>query len=134
MAECVFLHLAGRRGVSHLFSVSSAATSAEEIGNPIYPPARRKLAEAGVPLTGHRAAQLRRSDYEAYDLLVGMENANLDAIRRITGGDPDGRVRRLLDFSARPRDIPDPWYTGDFDAAYRSIAEGCEALLDKLLA
>ena len=133
MAEFVFRDLAARRGVAGRFSADSAATSDEEIGNPVHPGTVRALRARGVPMTPHRAVQMTRADYARYDLLLGMEESNVRRMLRITGGDPDGKVRRLLDFSAHPRDIDDPWYTGDFDATYRDIREGCEALLDALL-
>ena len=132
MAECIFRDMVEKRGLAREFCIDSAATSTEELGNPIYPPARRKLAAMGVPLTGHRARQMTRSDYRDFDLILGMETANIRNILRITGGDPEGKVRRLLDYTDRPRDIDDPWYTDDFDTAYREIARGCEALLASL--
>lgn len=132
MAECIFRDMVEKRGLAREFYVDSAATSTEELGNPIYPPARRKLAAMGVPLTGHRARQMTRSDYRDFDLILGMETANIRNILRITGGDPEGKVCRLLDYTDRPRDIDDPWYTDDFDTAYREIARGCEALLASL--
>ena len=133
MAECIFAHKARKRGISAEFAVSSAATSREEVGNPIYPPAARKLREKGVPLLPHRARQMTAADYEQYDLLIGMEECNLRNMRRITLGDPQGKMRRLLDFTARPGDVDDPWYTGDFETAWRDIDAGCEALLDALI-
>lgn len=132
MAECILKDMVERRGLSGEFFIDSAATSTEEIGNPIYPPARQKLREMGVPLTGHRARQMTRADYRDYDLILGMESANIRSILRITGGDPEGKVRRLLDGTARPRDIADPWYTGNFDVTYDDIVEGCQALLENL--
>lgn len=132
MAECIFKDMVEKRGLSGKFFIDSAATSTEELGNPIYPPARRKLTAMGVPLTGHRARQMTRRDYRDFDLILGMETANIRNILHITGGDPEGKVRRLLDYTDRPRDIDDPWYTDDFDTAYREIAQGCEALLASL--
>lgn len=132
MAECIFKDMVEKRGLSGKFFIDSAATSTEELGNPIYPPARWKLTAMGVPLTGHRARQMTRSDYRDFDLILGMETANIRNILRITGGDPEGKVRRLLDYTDRRRDIDDPWYTDDFDTAYREIAQGCEALLASL--
>ena len=132
MAEYVFKDMVRQAGLSSQFYIASAATSREELGNPIYPPARRKLTAMGVPLTGHRARQMTRSDYRDFDLILGMETANIRNILRITGGDPEGKVRRLLDYTDRRRDIDDPWYTDDFDTAYREIAQGCEALLASL--
>ena len=132
MAECVFADKAQKRGLAGEFAVSSAATSREEIGNPIYPPAARKLREKGVPILPHAARQMTKADYAEYDLLIGMEEYNLRNMLRITGGDPAGKLRRLLDFTSRPGDVDDPWYTGDFEAAWRDIDAGCEALLSAL--
>ena len=111
---------------------ASAATSREEIGNPVYPPARAKLAEHGISCAGHAARQLVRGDYETYDYLIGMDAANVRNILRICGGDPDGKVHRLLDFTDRPGDVADPWYTGDFDATWRDVDAGCRGLLAAL--
>ena len=130
MAACILRQMAKERGVS--LSADSAATSREEIGNPIYPPARRKLKAEGVPLDDHRARQMTRADYGAYDLLFAMDAANIRNMVRIAGGDPQGKIARLLDDTPHPRDIADPWYTGDFDATYRDLTEGCAALLDRL--
>jgi protein-tyrosine phosphatase len=132
MGMFILRDMVQKRGVASQFLIDSAATSTEEIGNGLYPPARRKLEAEGIPCTGHRARQLTRADYAAYDLLLGADSANLHNMRRICGGDPDGKIRRLLDYSAPPRDIADPWYTDDFDTAYRDIVEGCEALLAQL--
>ena len=130
MAACILRQMAKERGVS--LSADSAATSREEIGNPIYPPAHRKLKAEGVPLDDHRARQMTRADYGAYDLLFAMDAANIRNMVRIAGGDPQGKIARLLDDTPHPRDIADPWYTGDFDATYRDLTEGCAALLDRL--
>ena len=132
MAEFVFRDLAEKRGVGVKYEVVSAATSAEEIGNTVHYGTRDKLREHGISTAGKRAVRLERGDYEKYDLLVGMEARNLADMRRITGGDPEGKIHRLLDFSPRPRDIADPWYTGNFDLTYDDVLEGCEALLEKL--
>lgn len=132
MAECVLKHMVKNQGRAGDFFVDSAATSREEIGNPIYPPAVRKLKAEGVPLTGHRAVQMTREDYDKYDLLLAADSANVRNMTRITGGDPEGKIRRLLDYTRRPRDIADPWYTGNFDITYDDIVEGCEALLKQL--
>ena len=130
MAACILRQMAKERGVS--LSADSAATSREEIGNPIYPPAHRKLKAEGVPLDDHRARQMTRADYGAYDHLFAMDAANIRNMVRIAGGDPQGKIARLLDDTPHPRDIADPWYTGDFDATYRDLTEGCAALLDRL--
>ena len=132
MAEFLFRDLLQKRGLEGRALVASAATSAEEIGNPVYPPARRKLAQLGIDAGGKRAVQLTRADYGRWDYLIGMEQYNLRNMLRILGGDPQGKVLRLLDLTGRPRDIEDPWYTGDFDTACREIGEGCAALLDRL--
>ena len=136
MAEFVMKNLTAARGVSDQFYIASAATSSEEIwngiGNPVYPPARAKLAEHGIACGGKRAVQLRREDYAQYDYLIGMDSANIRNMHRMLGGDPEGKVFKLLSFAGSDRDISDPWYTGDFDATYRDVVEGCEALLARL--
>ena len=125
--------LAADAGLSKHIIAASAATSREEIGNPVYPPARRKLAEHGIPCAGHAARQLTRADYSAWDLLVGMDRANLRAMERVCGGDPAGKLRLLLDYAGRPgQEVADPWYTGDFEAAWQDILAGCRGLLDCL--
>ena len=133
MAEFVMKDLVKKAGLEKDFSIASAATSAEELGNPVYPPARRKLAEHGIRCDGKTARQLRREDYRAYDLLIGMDQANLRNMGRICGGDPDGKIRLLLDYAGRPgREVADPWYTGDFDATWRDVEAGCRGLLREL--
>ena len=132
MAACLLRHLARERGLEGELYTDSAATSREEIGAPMYPPARRKLKEAGVPIDGHRARQMTREDYDSFDLLLAMDSANVRNIIRIAGGDPEGKIRRLLDGTLRPRDIADPWYTGNFDDTYEDLLEGCTAVLEEL--
>ena len=132
LSEFILKDMTARRGISDLFQIASAATSREEIGNPVYPPARRKLLQHGIDPSGKTARQITRRDYEEYDYILAAESYNIRNIERITGGDPDHKIHRLLDFSARPRDIDDPWYTGDFDTAWNDIVEGCEAFLDWL--
>ncbi|MBQ3276133.1 MAG: low molecular weight phosphotyrosine protein phosphatase [Oscillospiraceae bacterium] len=132
MGACVFADMARRRGLSDKYDVDSAATSLEEIGNGMYPPAERKLREKDVPRIPHRAVRMTPADYKKYDLLIGMDSANIRNMARIAGGDPEGKIRRLLDYTGRPRDVADPWYTDDFETAYRDIQEGCAALLDAL--
>ena len=129
MAEFVMKDLVRKAGLEDDFSIASAATSTEEIGNPVYPPARRKLAEHGIGCAGKTARQLRWEDYDRYDLLIGMDGANLRNMRRICGGDPVGKLSLLLDWTGRPGDVADPWYTGDFEATWRDVAAGCAALL-----
>ena len=132
MAEFVMKDLVKKAGMADRFNIASAATSREEIGNPVYPPARRKLAEHGIACAGHAARQLTKQDYAAYDLLVGMDSANLRDMRRICGGDPDGKLSLLLDHTVRSGDVADPWYTGDFEATWRDVLEGCRDLLREI--
>ena len=133
MAEFVMKDLARRKGLADMFVIASAATSREEIGNPVYPPARRKLAEHGISCAGHAARQMTRRDYEHFDRILGMDHANIRNIQRIAGGDPDGKITLLLDHAGRPgQEVADPWYTGDFDAAWEDILAGCEGLLAEL--
>lgn len=129
MAEYVMKYLVEQAGQGEAFFIDSAGTSAEETGNPVHPGTRRRLGQAGIPCGGHRARQMRPADYGRFDLLIGMEEANLRDMRRIAGGDPAGKIRKLLDVTPRPRDIADPWYTGDFDATFDDVWEGCQALL-----
>lgn len=129
MAEFVMRELVKKAGLSPQFYIDSAATSREEIGNPVYPPARRKLAEHGISCAGHAARQLTRQDYADYDFLVGMDSANLRDMHRICGGDPDGKISLLLDHTARPGNVADPWYTGDFQATWLDVLAGCQCLL-----
>lgn len=129
MAEFVMKDMVKKAGQESLFEIASAATSTEEIGNPVYPPARRKLREHGIDCAGKTARQLRRSDYEDYDLLIGMDGANLRNMRRICGGDPAGKLHLMLDFTDHLGDVADPWYTGDFDATWRDVNDGCAGLL-----
>ena len=134
MAEFVFRDMVQKRGLGERFSAASAATSTEELGNPVHPGTRRRLAREGISTRSKTAVQLQRRDYRKYDYLIGMEQRNLAGMLRILGGDPEGKVRRLLDFTDSPRDIADPWYTGDFDRTYDDILEGCSGLLEHLLA
>jgi len=114
------------------FLIDSAATSTEEIGNGVHRGTRRKLAEVGIPCGDHRAHQMTKSDYDRFDLIIGMDSANLRNMRRICGGDPDGKLCLLLQFTGSDRDIADPWYTGNFDATYTDVLAGCTALLEQL--
>ena len=132
MAEFISRRLAAEEGMTEL-SFASCATSTEEIwngvGNPVYPPARAELLRHGIDPTGKRAVQLQRADYEAYDLFVGMDSANIRNMHRIFGGDPDQKIRRLMEYTARGGDVADPWYSDRFDVAYSDILAGCTALL-----
>jgi len=130
MAEYVMKDLVRKAGREQEFHIESAATSTEELGNPVYPPARRKLAEHGITCQGHAARQLCRADYDRFDLLIGMDTWNLRNMTRMCGGDPEGKIHLLLDYTSRPGDVADPWYTGDFEATWRDVLEGCTALLE----
>ena len=132
MAEFVMKHLVKEAGLSGRFEIASAATSTEELGNPVYPPARRKLLEHGIRCDGKRARQLTRADYQKYDVLIGMDHANIRNMHRICGGDPDGKIHMLLDYTDRPGSVADPWYTDDFDATWRDAMDGCTGLLNAL--
>ena len=132
MAEFVMKDLLCKTGLEWKYEIASAATSTEEIGNPVYPPARRKLAEHGIGCAGKTARQLRKDDYDRWDVLVGMDGANLRNMRRICGGDPAGKISLLLDYTDRPGDVADPWYTGDFEATWRDVLAGCRGLLEDL--
>ena len=132
MAEFIMKDMVKKAGLEDRFSIASAATSTEEIGNPVYPNARRKLAEHGIGCAGKTSRQLTRADYGRWDLLIGMDGANLRNMRRICGGDPDGKLHLLLEYAGRTGDVDDPWYTRDFDAAWRDIEAGCRGLLEQL--
>lgn len=132
MAEFVMKDLVKKAGLENDYSIASAATSREEIGNPVYPPARRKLAEHGISCTGHAARQLTRGDYDAFDLLIGMDSANLRNMHRICGGDPERKLSLLMEYTNRPGDVADPWYTGDFEATWQDVLEGCRGLLKEI--
>ena len=132
MAEMIFKHLVRERGLEWRYEIASAATSTEEIGNPVYPPARAELARHGITVEKRGARQITRADYDHYDLLIGMDNANIRNMHRMLGGDPQGKIHRLMDFTNRPGEVSDPWYSDRFDIAYRDIREGCEKLLEYL--
>ena len=129
MAECVFTHIIKTQGLESKFVVSSTGTSNEEEGNPIYPPARRKLQNEGIGIVNHRATQLRASDYDKYDLFLCAEERNVKSAIRIFGGDGQGKVKRMLDFSDNPRNIADPWWTGNFDETYDDVVEACDSVI-----
>ncbi len=136
MAEFIFKKMVAERGLSAEFEIRSSATSTEEIwngiGNPVYPPAKAELARHGISSEGKRAVQLQRSDYDKYDLFVGMDSANIRNMHRILGGDPGGKIHKLMDYTSRPGDVADPWYSDRFDIAYRDIYEGCAGLLESI--
>ncbi|MBQ4096190.1 MAG: low molecular weight phosphotyrosine protein phosphatase [Oscillospiraceae bacterium] len=135
MAEFVLRDMVTKMGVQDEFYIASSATSTEEIfcgrGNPVYPPARDELKKHGISCEGKRAVQLRASDYDCYDLFIGMDSANIRNMMRILGGDKDSKIRKLLDY-AYGGDVADPWYSGDFEATYRDVKAGCEKLLKSL--
>jgi len=132
MAEFVMKDLVQKRGLSDRICVASAATSTEELGNPVHPGTRRKLQEHGIRCNGKTARQLTRGDYAEYDLLIGMDEYNMRNMRRMLGGDPEGKLYKLLSFCQSRADVADPWYTGDFDETWRDVVRGCEALLAEL--
>ena len=132
MAEFVMKDIVEKAGLQNEFHIESAATSTEEIGNSVYPPAQRKLAEHGISCKGKTARQMRRADYDRFDLLIGMDEWNIRNMNAICGGDPEGKIHKLLDYTARKGDVADPWYTGDFDATWRDVTEGCRCLLNTI--
>ena len=133
MCHYFFQNLVNEKGLSDLFFIDSAATSTEEIGNPVHRGTREKLRRAGISCEGHHAKQMRKADYGAFDYLIGMDSWNIRNMKAIAGGDPDGKIFKLLDFAGSGRDVADPWYTGDFDATWRDVNQGCTALLDHIL-
>lgn len=133
MAQYVFQHMVDKRGLSDCFYIDSAATSREEIGNGVHHGTRKKLKEMGIWCGDHRAVQMTKADYDKYDYIIGMDGWNRRNMMRILGADPEGKVSLLLDFTERPGDIADPWYTGNFDVTYEDVKEGCEGLLAHIL-
>ncbi len=137
MAEFVLKDIIQKQNLSEHFYISSAATSTEEIwngmGNPVYPPAKAELAKHGLSCGDKRAIQLKREDYEKYDYLIGMDSANIRNMNRILGGDPEGKIYKLLSFAGSDRDVADPWYTGKFDVTYKDIEVGCNAFFEYML-
>ena len=133
MAESVLTDMVKKLNIENHFEIASAGTSREEIGNPVHYGTVGKLRQLGIPVVPHKAVQMTKADYEYYDYLIGMDSANLYNMTRIAGGtDPDKKIYKLLSFAGKDRDVADPWYTGDFDATYRDVKEGCEALLEVL--
>ena len=132
MAEFVMKDLVRQSGLEWKYEIASAATSSEELGNPVYPPARRKLAEHGISCAGKSARRLTKDDYDEYDLLVGMDRMNFRNMHRICGGDPEGKIHLLMDYTERSGEVADPWYTGDFEETWQDVLEGCRGLLEQL--
>ena len=137
MAEFVMKDYAAKEGVADRLYIASAATSSEEIwggrGNPVYPPAKRIMKQHGISCEGKRAYQIQRQDYTHYDMIIGMDSENLYNLRRLSGGDPEGKISLLMDYTDRPGNVADPWYTGDFEATWRDVTEGCSGLLRYLI-
>ena len=133
MAEFVMKDLVKKAGLEDEFEIASAATSTEEIGNPVYPPARRMLNAHGIDCSGKTARQMTKADYENYDLLIGMDRSNFRNMQRICGGDPAGKIRLLMSYAGKEQEVADPWYTGDFEATWQDVSEGCRAVLSDIL-
>ena len=125
-------HLVEAAGVADRFEIASAATSTEEIGNPVYPPARRKLAEHGIGCAGKTARQMTMDDYHHYDSIIAMDRNNLRNLKRLIGEDHDHKISLLMEYTSRPGDVADPWYTGDFEATWRDVLEGCQGLMAEI--
>ena len=133
MCEFVMKDLAAKAGRADQFEIASAATSTEELGNPVHPGTRRELAKHGISCEGKRARQVTRADYDRYDMLICADSNNIRNLRRITGGDPDGKISLVLDHTSRPgRDVDDPWYSGDFETTWNDVSDGCAGLLREL--
>ncbi|MCR5148715.1 MAG: low molecular weight phosphotyrosine protein phosphatase [Eubacterium sp.] len=136
MAEFILKDMVGKAGLEREFHIESRATHTDEIwgdrGNPVYPPARKKLAEAGISCAGKTAELLVKSDYMEYDYIIGMDSENMRWMPRILGGDPEGKISLLMDYTDRPGNVADPWYTRNFDATFRDVVEGCEGFLQYL--
>ena len=136
MAEFVLKDMVRKEGMGNRFHIESRATSSEEIwggrGNPVYPPARRILAQHGISCEGKEAQRLTKADYQDYDYIIGMDAENMRSMHRMLGGDPDGKLSLLMDYTDRPRSVADPWYTGDFETTWNDVTEGCDGLLSFL--
>lgn len=132
MAEFVMKHLVEEAGLSDRFEIASAAISTEEIGNPVYPPARQKLAEHSIGCEGKRARVMTRDDFRYYDYIVAMDQENLQGLRWLFGKDKDRKVSLLMDYTSRPGDVADPWYTRDFETTWQDVLEGCQGLLEDI--
>ena len=132
MAEFCMKQLVSEANRSDEFEIASAATSTEELGNSVYPPARRLLERKGIDCSGKTARQITAKDYLYYDLIIGMDNANMRNMKRFWGGDPEDKIRMLLDYTERPGEVADPWYSGDFETTWRDVYAGCKGLLEEI--
>lgn len=132
MAEFVLKELLRRRGLEDRFAIASMATSTEELGNDIHYGTRNILRKKGIPFSSRCAVQMTRRDYGEYDRIIGMDQWNLSNLRRISGGDPECKIRLMMEYAGLSRDVDDPWYTGDFEKTYEDILAGCTALADAL--
>ena len=132
MGEFILKDLLKKNGIAHLHEVASSAVSREELGNPVYPPAKKELAKHGISCEGKYAVQLKKSDYDKYDLFLLMDDSNLFFICRIFPDDPEQKIYKLLEYAGISGDVADPWYTGDFEKAYQDIYDGCTAVLEKI--
>ena len=132
MAEFVMKKLVSDAGLTDRIYVESAATSTEELGNSVYPPARKKLASVGISCDGKTARQMRKDDYDKFDYLIGMDSANIRNMHRIAGGDPDGKIYKLMTFAGSDKDVADPWYTRNFDITNEDVLEGSTARVEQL--
>ena len=133
MAEYIMKQMVKDSHLEDDFEIASAATSTEELGNPVYPPARQKLAQHGISCKGHRARPVTRPDYTYYDLIIAMDSYNVRNLHRMLGGDPEGKIHMMLDYTDRPGDVADPWYTDNFDATWRDCTDGCRGLLKSIV-
>ena len=133
MAEFVMKDIVEKAGLGHEFEIASAATSTYEIGNPVYPPARQKLAEHGIDCKGKTVRQITKRDYDYYDYIVAMDQSNIRNLKNMLNNDPQGKISLLMDYTSRPADVADPWYTGDFQATWDDVSEGCKELLTFIL-
>lgn len=129
MAEFVMKDLVNKKGIASEFYIASAATSTEELGNPVHYGTRNKLAQVGISTKGKYAVQMKRSDYQEYDYIIGMDNWNYRNMLRIVGKDKEQKISLLLDYTDHPRDVADPWYTGDFETTYQDVLAGCQGFL-----
>ncbi len=131
MAEFILKDMVKKLGINEIFSIASSAVTSEEIGNPVYPPARRKLEQMGIDVPCRKAVKLTKLDYDKFDLLLCMENYHIEYAKLICGGDPENKIMRLLDLTDNPGSIADPWYSGDFDTTFDQLIIGCEAVLKR---